>query len=97
MGVPLQTPLPLTNIPSSMSKIFIDLLNKHLTSTICHKVKDTRGNKKSKTKKKDTAPAFKELTMKSAMLVGTNPTVLTDALVIPHKGVVNSEKPATEI
>lgn len=35
--------------------------------------------------------------MKSAMLVGTNSTVLTDALVIPHKGVVNSEKPATEI
>ena len=93
MGVPLQPPLPLTNIPSSMSKIFIDLLNKHLTSTICHKVKDTRGNKKRQKKKKDKAPTFKELTMKSAMLVGTNSIVLTDALVILHKGVVNSEKP----
>ena len=31
--------------------------------------------------------------MKSAMLVGTNSIVLTDALVILHKGVVNSEKP----
>ena len=58
MGVPLQTPLPLTNIPSSMSKIFIDLLNKHLTSTICHKVKDTRGNKKRQKKKKRQSPCF---------------------------------------
>lgn len=90
----LQTPLPLTNIPSSMSKIFTDLLNKHLTSTIYHKVKNKRGHKKSKTKKK--SPRFKELTM-VLMLVGINSIVLTDALVIPHKGVVNSEKPATEI
>lgn len=58
MGVPLQTPLPLTNIPSSMSKIFTDLLNKHLTSTICHKVKNKRGHKKSKTKKKKKSPRF---------------------------------------
>ena len=49
--------------------------------------------KRERDKKKCIYACFMELTMKSAMLVGTNSIVLTDALVILHKGVVNSEKP----
>lgn len=51
------------NIPSSKSKIFIDILN-------------------SRQKAKDQVPAFKGLTARSGVLVGTHAIMLMDALVI---------------